>query len=82
MATKDVPDTLVCQVVSEMADEPSAPDRHNLIDRLMERTGQCEKVCYSAAFRSAGRDLIEYGVSVRWPWLTDKGNALLNQQEA
>lgn len=80
MARKDVPDLLVCRTTQELQGDMTRSDPRHLILRLMEKTGQCEKVCYAAAFRSADRDLIEYGVAVRWPWLTDKGRALIGDQ--
>lgn len=83
MARKDVPDLLVLRVAREMWAElnsgPFRHDRKNLIERLMDSTGQCEKVCYSAAYRTADRGLIEYGVSIRWPWATPEGIVVLGK---
>src|SRR3990167_9143890 len=45
---------------------------------LEQWTGQPQKVCYRALERAAERDLIDYGVSLRTGWLTDKGRALLD----
>lgn len=44
---------------------------------LQKETGQALKVCIRAMERACGRGLIEYGVSLRAGWLTDKGRALL-----
>lgn len=76
MARKHVPDRLVCETAVEMHFDTDLP-RANLIERLMAKTGECEKVCYSAAYRSAGRGLIDYGVSVRQAWVTPEGEALI-----
>lgn len=81
MARKDIPDLLVCQVTEEMDPDRGVPGRKHLIQRLMEKTGQCEKVCYAAAARTADRGLIEYGVAVRWPWLTRKGRWMLAHEK-
>lgn len=78
MARKNIPDALVCQVVSAMEQEGFRSERGHLIERLMQLTGECEKVCYCAAERTSSRAYIEYGVAIRWPWLTDKGRALLS----
>lgn len=45
---------------------------------LMKWTGACEKVCFRAMERAVDKDLIEYGVSLRTGWLTEKGEELLN----
>lgn len=78
MAMKDVSDLLVCQTVIEMHEDTVLP-RANLIERLMSKTGQCEKVCNLAAMRCTDRAYIEYGVSVRRAWLTTKGRVLMER---
>lgn len=60
--------------------------RHGLFkkfpyDILMERTGACEKVCYRAMERAYDRDLIEYGVSLRSGWITEKGYTLMSEHD-
>lgn len=40
-------------------------------------TGAPEMVVFRAFERAAARGLLEYGVSLRTAWLTDKGKALL-----
>lgn len=74
MATKDITDRQVCEAFAAFADHglPFADER------LMAATGQCDKVCYRAMERADGRGLVEYGVSLRSGWLTDKGKALLD----
>lgn len=44
---------------------------------LAEMHGCPEKVAYRACERAFGNGLIDYGVSLRTGWLTDKGKALL-----
>lgn len=48
-------------------------------DILMERTGACEKVCYRAMERASDRGLIEWGVSLRSGWITEKGYTLMSE---
>jgi len=45
--------------------------------RLIRATGQPAQAVYQSMERAAGRDLIEWGVTIRRGWLTDKGKALL-----
>lgn len=90
MARKDVTDLMVCQAYADAKNmRPKVPKGHIFgfgrplpkapwpYDLLMERTGECFKVCYKSMERACDRDLIEYGVSLRSGWLTDKGKALL-----
>lgn len=44
---------------------------------LSEMTGAPKKVAYAACERAHDNDLIDYGVSLRTGWLTDKGKALI-----
>lgn len=46
-------------------------------EELAGMTGAPEKVTYAACERACDRDLIEFGVSLRTGWLTEKGKALL-----
>ncbi len=73
MATKDISDLDVCRAV-RASKQHGAP---NALERLELNTGQHQKVCYRAMERALARDLIEYGVSLPWAWLTDKGEALV-----
>ena len=73
MATKDISDRQVCEAVQAYADDLN----HWPYDILAEATGQPQKVCWRAVERAAKRDLIEYGVSLRTGWLTEKGRQLL-----
>lgn len=79
MATKDITDKQVCQSYKEYQDEISNNNYGCLwpYERLMQQTGECLKVCYRACERADDRGYIEYGVSLRSGWLTDKGKELL-----
>ncbi|OGU55452.1 MAG: hypothetical protein A2V66_16810 [Ignavibacteria bacterium RBG_13_36_8] len=79
MARKNVTDKMVCEAYAEM----DALREQNLdykfpYETLAEKTGECEKVCYAAIERAESRGYIEYGVSLRTGWLTDKGKKLLS----
>lgn len=92
MATKHVTDKMVCEAVAEYQRELDAElaalspgtifglravQTEWPYDKLMRRTGECMKVCYRAMERACDRGYLEYGVSLRTAWLTDKGKALL-----
>lgn len=49
-------------------------------EMLSDWTGEPEKVCYRAMERACDKGLIEYGVSLRTGWPTDKGMALLTNE--
>lgn len=74
MATKDVSDLQVVQAHAKYHAEPLGRWPYEL---LAEWTGQVEKVCFRAMERASDRGLLEYGVSLRTAWLTQKGKALL-----
>lgn len=81
MATKDITDIQVCEAVRDTFDHAGRhiASPHTL---LTERTGQPPKVCWKAIERACRRDLIDYGVGLTFPWLTDKGKQLLAQAKA
>jgi len=80
MARKNISDELVCKAYAAYKeqrknfkkDAPKYP-----YEFLNEWTGECEKVCYAAMVRAFAHDLIDYGVSLRSGWLTQKGEALI-----
>jgi hypothetical protein len=73
MATKDITDLQVCQAYAEWTEK-----REQMVDSLLMRaTGQPEKVVYRAMERADRRGYIDYGVSLRSGWLTDKGRELV-----
>lgn len=73
------PKVTTLQVLQAYADAWAGPCEERAWPEvhLMNRTGQCEKVCYRAMERAVRAGLIEYGVTMRSGWLTDKGKALL-----
>lgn len=90
MAMKDISDEQVCRAVQAYQDAMRAMPKkpiygntttydspHWPYEALALETGQCEKVCYRAMERACDRDLIEFGMSLRTGWLTDKGKELL-----
>lgn len=85
MSTKDVTDKMVVDAYAEAMRQrgqgSGAPwaDYEYPYVILMRVTGECEKVCYRAMERACARDLVEYGVSLRTGWLTDKGQALAKE---
>lgn len=44
---------------------------------LARKFGCCEKLAYRACQRACDHDLLDYGVSLRAGWITEKGQALL-----
>lgn len=78
MATKDVSDRQVCLAVARWN-----ADREGMwpYELLMGWTGEPFKVCWRAMERADKRGLLDYGVSLRTAWLTEKGRALIGQPE-
>jgi hypothetical protein len=72
MAAKNISDFEVCLAVGwYQKDNSKFADEH-----LMEYSEEPQKVCLRALERAHKRGLIDYGVSLRSAWLTDKGRAL------
>ena len=46
---------------------------------LADELGAPDKVAWRACERAFDRGLLDYGTSLRFAWLTDKGKALLNE---
>lgn len=84
MATKDVPDKLVCKVVAERDAVPIGELRGVgcPLDILADMTGQPRKVCLRAMERSFRHGYLEYGISIRTAWLTEAGWQFLEESEA
>jgi hypothetical protein len=81
VATKDVSDRQVCEVVR---DRMALLRRHrswgsSVFEMLSERTGQPEKVCLRAMERAERHGLLEYAISLRSAWLTPAGKELLSR---
>lgn len=82
MATKDISDLQVCLAYKECDYQ-----RKQLMGKLIRVpfpyellslwTGQPEKVCYRACERADSRGYIDWGVSLRSGWLSEKGYELI-----
>lgn len=75
MAMKDISDLQVCAAVQAFKDcNMEGPWPYEF---LAQETKHPEKVCYRAMERAYKRGYIEYGVSLRSGWLTEKGLQLI-----
>jgi hypothetical protein len=74
MATKDITDVQVLLAYRQWHAEGGERWPYDI---LMQETGQPEKVCIAAMERACDRGLIEYGISLRTGWITQKGEAHL-----
>lgn len=74
MATKDISDKQVCEAVKFSKENDFTPWPYEILAKV---TGQPEKVCCRAIERACDRGYLDYGVSLRTAWLTDKGESLL-----
>lgn len=83
MRTKDITDRDVCLAYEDYRrSREMYPNASNVLmthDYLMLRTGAPFKVCDSAMKRACKRGLVDYGVSLRTGWLTEKGKELLKE---
>jgi hypothetical protein len=83
MSRKDISDKQVCEAYAEAALQrgPNWDHPYEMPYEILHRlTGEPEKVCYRAMERAEERCYIEYGVSLRTGWLTDKGKELLTSK--
>jgi hypothetical protein len=78
MATKDISDVQVLIAIIKSRSEK--PRNRWPYEILQEETGECFKVCWRALERVSKRDYVDYGVSLRTCWLTDKGKEFLKQE--
>lgn len=78
MSVKNVTDEMVVKAVNDF--RKSGMCGPYPYEALANLTGECEKVCYRAMERAERHGLIEYGVSLRTGWLTDKGIDLLGRE--
>lgn len=74
MKRKDIPSVEVIKACQERK-----VTNEFLTDILMRKFNAPEKLVYSALERDSDYGLIEYGVSIRTAWATDRGLKLLNQ---
>lgn len=81
MAMKHVSDYMVCVAVDTYRQFYKTTDVPYPYETLAKFTGQPEKVCYRAMERALRRGYLEYGVSLRTGWLTEKGKALIATYE-
>lgn len=71
---KDItPEMVLKTIVNRHIYQPSA------VDLVIAMTGAPEKVVYAAFMREDIADRIEYGTSIRFPWVTQKGYEYLNK---
>jgi hypothetical protein len=75
MPTRDITDQQVCEAVREW----SLAGSRFADEILAERTGQPLKVCVRAMERADRHGLLEWGVSLRSGWLTQRGHDLLQE---
>lgn len=76
MAMKHITDRQVCLAVQAFRDR--GLEHPYPYEALALETGECEKVCYRAMERADDRGYLNYGVSLRTAWLTEKGVALIS----
>ena len=75
MKRQDISNFEVVKAVAEYKKDPyNSPYPYEI---LAKKFGCGEKLAFSACERAVDSGLIEYGVSLRTGWLTEKGQALL-----
>ncbi len=72
---RDISDLEVCLAVAEYRQDVF--NRPFPYEALAKKFNCDEKLAYSACERACDNGLIEYGVSLRTGWLTEKGKELL-----
>jgi hypothetical protein len=77
MPRRDVTDIQVCQAYGLKNKEAKAGRSFDVIEHLAVHTGQPEKVVYRAMERAYRHGLVEFGVSLRSGWLTEKGEGMV-----
>ena len=77
MAMKDITDKQVLEAVREAQAVRDAETCLWPYELLVKWTGQPEKVCFRCMERAVGRGYLDYGVSLRTAWITDKGKKLI-----
>lgn len=75
MARKDITDEIIVQLL--MLHKDSSP-RRAFSEFVAEATQQPEKIAYRAIERADKRGLLDFGVSMNYPWITPKGYELLD----
>jgi hypothetical protein len=78
MATKDITDEMVCRAVAQYCgDQTGCAACILATSYLTGQTGEPSKVVISALERAYRHRLIDYGVSICLPWLTEAGKQLI-----
>lgn len=75
MKRSDISDEEVCRAVAYYQED--IYNREFPYEALAKKFDCDEKLAFSACERAHDNYLIEYGVSLRTGWLTDKGKSLL-----
>lgn len=78
MACKHITDY---QVVKNQDDYKNGLIDLCTMQHLAKKTGQAFKVIYRCYERAYSRGYLDYGVTLRTAWLTDKGEQLLKNQK-
>ncbi len=81
MAMKNISDTQVLQAYILSKRMLSEGERKWPYEILQDVTGECLKVCYRACERANNRGYIDYGISLRSGWISDKGFELLGKEK-
>jgi len=77
MKRKDISDFEVCKAVDEYQNKI-----RDFPYQILSKKFDCdEKLAYSACERAERNGLIEYGISLRTGWLTEKGEELLAKKD-
>lgn len=76
MKRRDISDLEVCRAVAQYHKDMSNNPYPYIY--LSNKFNCDEKLAYSACERAYGNGLINFGVSLRTGWLTEKGEKLLN----
>lgn len=80
MKRSDITDLMVVQAY-DRATTYAIAMRPFAYEILAEETGAPEKICLAACERACDHGLIDYGVSLRAGFLTDKGRQLLRDSQ-
>lgn len=75
MKTSDITDLEVCEAVQKAHENLWKEYAYQIIAK---KRGCAEKVAYRAMERASDHGLINFGVSLRTGWLTDKGQILIS----
>lgn len=74
---KDIPTIEVLKA----CDSFHSGDNKNGLEILREKFKCPEKIAFAAIERDLGKGLLNYGVSIRTAWVTDKGKEVIKEKE-